>query len=76
MFSSFSFSLPFRSRLSAGSNLAIDLKSVAIYDVEAKPEKRARALKHLLKLNHAKYAVLFNKRRFHNHTPHVRFASS
>jgi hypothetical protein len=30
-------------------------------------------LKHLLKLNHANHAILYNERKFHNHAPHVCF---
>lgn len=53
---------------SAGS---IDIPSVRVYDVETSTEKRDRRLKHLLKLNHANFSILWNHRRFHNHTPHI-----
>lgn len=74
MFSSISnFSLPFGIRLSRGdASSSIPLESVEIHDIEIRNEKRARALKHLLKLNHANHSILFNHNRFHNHMPHVR----
>ena len=50
---------------------AIRLPKAAIHDIEERPEKRARTLKHLLKANHTNHAVLFNHLRFHNHTPHI-----
>jgi hypothetical protein len=50
---------------------AIRIPSVKIHEIETAVEKSGRALKHLLKLNHANFAVLYNERRFHNHTPHV-----
>ncbi|KAE8145690.1 hypothetical protein BDV25DRAFT_164099 [Aspergillus avenaceus] len=49
----------------------IDLPSVQIHELETAQEKPARALKHLLKLNHAEYGVLYNHLRFHNHAPHI-----
>ncbi|KAJ5548739.1 hypothetical protein N7513_005973 [Penicillium frequentans] len=48
----------------------IDIPPVQTHDIEA-PEKPARALKYLLKLNHANYAILYNHRAFHNHAPHL-----
>lgn len=50
---------------------AISLPSVKIHNIESSQEKPARALKHLLKLNHASHAILYNNRKFHNHAPHV-----
>ena len=79
MYSSFStFSIPVGLPRFLGGNpgTAIDIKSVEIYDVDIKPEKPARTLKHLLKLNHAKHAILFNDMQFHNHMPHVCTAHS
>ena len=49
----------------------IDIDSVTVHDVETSLEKRDRRLKHLLKLNHSNYSILWNKMRFHNHTPHI-----
>ncbi|KAL3482521.1 hypothetical protein BJX99DRAFT_4364 [Aspergillus californicus] len=40
-------------------------------EIDTAHGKRARALKHLLKLNHANYAILWNERKFHNHAPHA-----
>ncbi|KAJ9272530.1 hypothetical protein DTO212C5_1257 [Paecilomyces variotii] len=66
---SFSFTFP---KLLAGTRgRAIDIHSVKIHEIETAQEKPARALKHLLRLNHANNAILFNERRFHNHTPHI-----
>lgn len=50
----------------------IDLPSVEIHDVEENSEKRARTLKHLIKLNHINHSVIYHDLRFHNHAPHVR----
>ena len=72
MFSSFSsFANPFNF-LGRSSGSAIDLKSVDIHDIETKQDKRARTLKHLIKLNHANHSILYNHLQFHNHLPHVR----
>ena len=48
-----------------------EIPLVKVYDLENSQDKSARALKHLLKLNHANYAILYNARKFHNHAPHV-----
>lgn len=40
-------------------------------DFETSPEKRDRALKHLLRANHQNYSVLYSNLVYHNHTPHV-----
>lgn len=58
-------------KLFSSEKPAIDISPVKVHDIDNAPEKSARALKHLLKLNHAKYAILYNDRKFHNHTPHV-----
>lgn len=51
------------------------IPSVKIHEIETAHEKPARALKHLLKLNHANHAILYNSRKFHNHAPHVSWDS-
>ncbi len=51
---------------------AIDIPPVEVHDVEVRSDKAARRLKHLLKLNHATFAILYNRLRFHNHNPHVK----
>ncbi len=74
MFSPFSsFSNPFSLPRILGGNpgIAIDIKSVGIHDVETQQEKRARTLKHLLKLNHTNHSIVYHNLQFHNHTPHV-----
>lgn len=74
MFSAFSsFSLPFSFPRLLGGNAgtAIDIKSVQIHDVETQQEKRARTLKHLIKLNHASHSIIYYNLQFHNHMPHV-----
>ena len=58
-------------RFGFGSAGGIKIPSVKIHDVETAKEKKARTLKHLLKLNHVNHAVLHNQLRFHNHMPHV-----
>jgi len=50
---------------------AINLPKAETHDIEAKAEKRARSLKHLLKANHINHSVIYNELRFHNHTPHI-----
>lgn len=65
----FSFSLP---KVVFGSGgRAIDIPPVEVHEIEIAQEKPARALKHLLKLNHVNNAILWNHRRFHNHAPHI-----
>lgn len=54
----------------------VNIQPVTVHDVETIPDKKARRLKHLLKLNHATFSILYNKLRFHNHTPHVGAISS
>lgn len=49
----------------------IRIPSVEIHDVETSPEKRERTLKHLLKANHANYAVFYHSLQFDNHMPHI-----
>ena len=74
MFSSFSsFSNPFSVPRFLGGNpgTAIDLKPVEVHHVETRHEKRARTLKHLLKLNHANHSIVYHNLEFHNHMPHV-----
>jgi hypothetical protein len=50
---------------------SISIPSVEIYEVETMPDKRPRTLKHLLKANHANFAILSNKLQFYNHMPHI-----
>ncbi|KIX03655.1 uncharacterized protein Z518_07208 [Rhinocladiella mackenziei CBS 650.93] len=49
----------------------IAIPSVEVHDIEVSSDKRSRRLKHLLKLNHANFSILYNHLRFHNHTPHI-----
>jgi len=72
MFSQFSLSLPSLRFLSSKPEAGIDIPAVAIHKIETAHEKPARTLKHLLKLNHVTYSILYNDGRFHNHVPHVR----
>nr|POF26166.1 questin oxidase [Quercus suber] len=48
----------------------IRLPRAAVHDIEERPEKRARTLKHLLKANHINHSIIYNELRFHNHVPH------
>ncbi|KAK7888004.1 hypothetical protein LTR67_009399 [Exophiala xenobiotica] len=50
---------------------AITIPSVEVHDIEVSSDKRARRLKHLVKLNHATFSILYHNLRFHNHTPHI-----
>lgn len=54
-----------------GEKQAIKIPPVKAHDIENTQDKSGRALKHLLKLNHANHAILYNERMFHNHAPHV-----
>ncbi|KEF52169.1 uncharacterized protein A1O9_11796 [Exophiala aquamarina CBS 119918] len=53
-----------------GTGESIQIPAVEVHDVEVLSDKRGRRLKHLLRLNHATYSILYNRLRFHNHTPH------
>ena len=55
----------------SGEKRVFEIAPVKSFEIENAQEKPARALKHLLKLNHANYAILYNERKFHNHAPHV-----
>jgi len=50
---------------------AITLPSVAIHDIETTSDRRARTLKHLIKANHANFAIIYHDLQFDNHTPHI-----
>lgn len=67
------FSLPSLNPLNLFSSekQTINISPVKAHNIDHAQEKSARALKHLLKLNHANYAILYNHRKFHNHAPHV-----
>lgn len=67
------FSLPSVNpfKLFSSEKQAIDIPPVKVHEIENAQEKPSRALKHLLKLNHANHAILYNDRKFHNHAPHV-----
>lgn len=54
------------------STPAVKLRPVEVHDVQTAKDKSARTLKHLLKLNHVNFAILYNDLAFHNHMPHVR----
>ena len=72
MFSLPKISLPSFLRAGGGGSYPrVNLASVEIHDIETAAEKRPRTLKHLLKANHANYAILYHDLRFHNHAPHV-----
>ncbi|KAI1917093.1 hypothetical protein LOZ39_003550 [Ophidiomyces ophidiicola] len=49
----------------------VNIAPAEIYDVETAREKSARALKHLLKLNHANFSLLYNGLMLYNHIPHL-----
>ncbi|KAL7819996.1 cell cycle checkpoint protein RAD17 [Trichoderma gracile] len=57
--------------LGSGRPKSIDLPPVEIHHIETIADRRARCLKHLLKANHANYAILFNNLRFDNHNVHI-----
>lgn len=55
---------------SSSTPQAIDLSPVEVHDIETAHEKPARALKHLVKLNHVENS-LFDHRNFPNQIVHV-----
>lgn len=59
-----------RNLLPWGERVVFTIPPVEAVEIDTAHEKAARALKHLLKLNHANNAILWNERRFHNHAPH------
>ncbi|KAL5360072.1 hypothetical protein BJX96DRAFT_164888 [Aspergillus floccosus] len=68
---SFSFLRSFGNLIPWSDRKLLHLPSVVIHEIDTAQEKPARALKHLLKLNHANHAILWNDRKFHNHVPHI-----
>lgn len=75
MFSS--FSLPFKILGLGASNKndtvhrPVTVKPVPVHEIETSRDKRARALKHILKINHANHSIIYHSLQFHNHAPHV-----
>ncbi|KAH8426700.1 questin oxidase family protein [Aspergillus melleus] len=68
----FTISLPSLGKLFSWSDRTVfNLPPVKVHETDTAHEKPARALKHLLKLNHANHAILWNERKFHNHAPHL-----
>lgn len=69
------FQLPKLSSLVPSLNFptggGVRLPKVEVHDIEERPEKRARTLKHLLKANHINHSIIYNELRFHNHIPHI-----
>jgi len=49
----------------------IRLPKSQVHDVDERPEKQARTLKHLIKANHLNHSIIYNNLRFHNHAPHA-----
>jgi hypothetical protein len=64
-----SINYPFRKTVHSQA-FGIKLPSVEVYNIETLKDKEGRTLKHMIKLNHAEHAILFNQRKFHNHLPH------
>ncbi|EEP76557.1 predicted protein [Uncinocarpus reesii 1704] len=48
----------------------VEVPPVETHNIETAHEKSARSLKHLLKLNHVKFSVLYRELSFYNHIPH------
>ncbi|KAK3113019.1 hypothetical protein LTR53_010108 [Teratosphaeriaceae sp. CCFEE 6253] len=67
----FQIRLPNFSGWSLPTGGGVKLPKAKVHDIEERPEKRARTLKHLLKANHINHSVIYNELRFHNHTPHI-----
>jgi hypothetical protein len=73
MFSSFvTFGIPkFGFGKTAEKGTPIQITPVQVHDSETAADKRGRSLKHLLKLNHVNFAILYHHLQFDNHMPHV-----
>lgn len=67
-------SLPSLNIFSSSPRQAIKLPPVKVHETETAHEKPARALKHLLKLNHVENG-LFDRRRFPSQITHVSILS-
>ncbi|OJJ48201.1 hypothetical protein ASPZODRAFT_140517 [Penicilliopsis zonata CBS 506.65] len=68
----FSISLPSLQGLwPSRSEKGVDIASVKIHDIQNAQERPASSLRHLLKLNHADNAVLYNGLRSQNQMSHV-----
>ena len=48
----------------------VHMKPIPVRDIETLSNNSARRVKHLLRLNHTNYSILYNSGRFHNHSPH------
>ena len=72
MFSLGPLSVPsFLTRLGCAPDIAVDVRPVEVHDLDTLHDKRARTLKHLLKLNHVNHSIVYHHLQFHNHMPHV-----
>lgn len=49
----------------------VQLQPVTIADVETLTDRRSKALKHLIRVNHKTNALIYHELEFHNHTVHV-----
>ncbi|SPN96777.1 uncharacterized protein DNG_00297 [Cephalotrichum gorgonifer] len=66
--------VPVLNRFIAGSGSpeqVFDIPPPDVHDTETSPDRRARCLKHLLKANHATFAVIYHNLEFDNHNPHI-----
>lgn len=57
--------------LSGSKPQSIDVPPVEVHHVETSPDRRARCLKHLLKANHANYAIVYHNLQYDNHNSHI-----
>lgn len=67
----FQFRLPKLPDFSSWAAPVIKLPKAEVHDIEERPEKRARTLKHLIKADFINHSILYNNAEFHNHTPHI-----
>lgn len=49
----------------------IDIAPVEVHNVDNKPEKLPRTLKHLLRANHVNHSIVYHNLQFDNHMPHI-----
>ncbi|WEW58586.1 hypothetical protein PRK78_004054 [Emydomyces testavorans] len=70
MFSQLSSVIPsFKSFAKQPPERTVRIPPIEVHDIETSQERPARTLKHLLKLNHASFSILYNGLMFYNHIP-------
>jgi hypothetical protein len=55
----------------ASTDPVFDVPPSEVHDLENSTDRRARCLKHLLRANHANYAIIYHDLQFDNHNVHI-----